>query len=123
MTQEKTYLYVPYEDKDAAAKLGAKWHRANNTWYVPKGVDLNKFDRWQDEQKLSQAVLQQDLRPQDTTYLQMIGKDFDGAKIERAAKSFDEVREIAKEFVGKEITNSHDGFSVIISNKKRAVLD
>ncbi|MDO5652444.1 MAG: DUF5710 domain-containing protein [Moraxella sp.] len=111
ITTENTPINVPYKEKNEAKALGAKWDKANSTWYVPKGVDLNKFDRWRDEQKLSQEVL----RPQDTAYLQTIGKNFDGAKTERTAKSFDEVREIAKEFVGKDLICRHDGVVATIS--------
>ncbi|MDO5652275.1 MAG: DUF5710 domain-containing protein [Moraxella sp.] len=47
IAQEKTYLYVPYEDKDTAAKLGAKWDKENMAWYAPAGSDLDKFKTWQ----------------------------------------------------------------------------
>lgn len=37
---EKTFLAVPYREKEAAKKLGAKWDRDAGLWYAPEGVDL-----------------------------------------------------------------------------------
>jgi hypothetical protein len=42
-------LNVPYEEKDAAKALGARWDPTRRTWYVPAGVDINKFARWNSE--------------------------------------------------------------------------
>lgn len=65
--------------------------------------------------EVNEAEKDNALRPQDIEYLNAIGKDFSGVQAERTAKSFDEVREIAKDFVSKEITNEHDGLTAIIS--------
>jgi phage/plasmid primase-like uncharacterized protein len=43
---ERTYLAVPYAEKDDAKQLGAKWDRAEKAWYVPAGVDLDAFAPW-----------------------------------------------------------------------------
>ena len=43
---ERTYLAVPYAEKDNAKQLGAKWDRAEKAWYVPAGVDLDAFTPW-----------------------------------------------------------------------------
>jgi putative DNA primase/helicase len=43
---ERTYLAVPYGEKDDAKQLGAKWDRAEKAWYVPAGVDLDAFTPW-----------------------------------------------------------------------------
>ncbi|QRR11811.1 toprim domain-containing protein (plasmid) [Burkholderia sp. MS455] len=42
----RTYLVVPYRDREDANALGAKWDRARKQWYVPRGVDLAAFERW-----------------------------------------------------------------------------
>ena len=55
------------------------------------------------------------LNKQDIEYLERIQPNFDGAKAENIAHSFNEVREIAKNFTSKEITNIHDGMTAIIS--------
>lgn len=39
-------LNVPYEEKDEAKKLGARWDYKRKTWYVRPGSDLNEFRRW-----------------------------------------------------------------------------
>jgi hypothetical protein len=45
---EREYLVVPYEEKDAAKRLGARWDANAQTWYIPAGVDPAPFDRWRD---------------------------------------------------------------------------
>jgi hypothetical protein len=42
-------IYVPYHEKDTAKALGARWNAARKTWYIPPGVDINKFGRWSPE--------------------------------------------------------------------------
>lgn len=39
-------IHVPFEQKDAAKALGARWLPAEKTWYVPHGIDVNLFSRW-----------------------------------------------------------------------------
>ena len=46
------YLDCPYDEKDEAKKLGARWNRAKSKWYVPGDVykeHRSKFDRWEPE--------------------------------------------------------------------------
>lgn len=45
-TDDRTYLAVPYDEKDDAKQLGAKWDRQAKAWYVPAGVDLEAFMPW-----------------------------------------------------------------------------
>lgn len=40
------YLDVPWEEKDTAKQLGAKWDAAAKRWYVPEGVESGPFQRW-----------------------------------------------------------------------------
>lgn len=37
-------LNVPYEEKDAAKALGAKWDPARKTWFIPNGLDPDDFE-------------------------------------------------------------------------------
>ena len=46
MAGSKTYLNVPYAQKDAAKALGARWDPANKKWYVPAGKDMAPFAQW-----------------------------------------------------------------------------
>ena len=48
---ERTDLSCPYEEKDQAKALGARWDNDNKKWYVPAGVDLDHFKRWMPERR------------------------------------------------------------------------
>lgn len=39
-------LNVPYAEKDAARRLGARWDPALKTWYAPAGSMLTTLERW-----------------------------------------------------------------------------
>jgi phage/plasmid primase-like uncharacterized protein len=43
---EKTFLSVPYKEKDQAKKLGAKWDREAKSWYAPEGAELSALQPW-----------------------------------------------------------------------------
>ena len=47
MADSKTYLNVPFAQKDAAKALGARWDAANKKWYVPADKDITLFAQWQ----------------------------------------------------------------------------
>ncbi|MFL9876638.1 LPD7 domain-containing protein [Paraburkholderia megapolitana] len=42
----RTYLAVPFKEKDEAHGLGASFDRDRKQWYVAPGVDLTPFARW-----------------------------------------------------------------------------
>lgn len=44
--QAREYINVPYEEKDEAKALGAKWDLKEDSWYVPAGVELTAFSKW-----------------------------------------------------------------------------
>jgi hypothetical protein len=46
----KTYLFVPYEEKDEAKRLGARWDAEQKKWYVPDGLNVEPFSRWLDRE-------------------------------------------------------------------------
>ncbi|MDL2226627.1 ssDNA-binding domain-containing protein [Deltaproteobacteria bacterium OttesenSCG-928-M10] len=43
---EKTFLTVPYREKETAKKLGAKWDRNAGLWYAPEGTDLTPLAKF-----------------------------------------------------------------------------
>ena len=47
-TSLREYLAVPYEQKDAAKRLGARWDANAQSWYIPAGADPEPFARWRD---------------------------------------------------------------------------
>lgn len=51
MAGTKTYLNVPYAQKDEAKALGARWDPANKKWYVPAGKDIAPFAQWHMEEE------------------------------------------------------------------------
>ena len=42
----RKYLNVPYEQKDTAKQLGARWDANAQRWYIPAGTDPAPLDRW-----------------------------------------------------------------------------
>ena len=44
--KDKTYLAVPFSQKDAAKKLGAKWDGRKKSWYAPEGADMSGLNQW-----------------------------------------------------------------------------
>jgi hypothetical protein len=42
----KTYLNVPFAEKDHARRLGAQWNDARKTWFVEDIENLRPFLRW-----------------------------------------------------------------------------
>ncbi|MFN3468084.1 MAG: zincin-like metallopeptidase domain-containing protein [Novosphingobium sp.] len=43
---QRQYIDVPFKEKDQAKSLGAKWDRAEQSWYIPPGVNPEPFGRW-----------------------------------------------------------------------------
>ena len=42
----KRYLAVPYENKEQAKKLGAKWDISAKSWYISSSVDISLVAKW-----------------------------------------------------------------------------
>ena len=76
VSTQNTYINCPYAEKDHAKALGAKWDNVNKSWYVPAGLDLNKFGKWLTPQQEKTAQSQKvALTPQGKTYLYTTPKD------------------------------------------------
>ena len=41
-----TSLKVPFNEKDQAKSLGARWNAESKHWFVPVGVDVAPFEKW-----------------------------------------------------------------------------
>jgi len=52
----KTYIHVPFREKNAAKALGAEWDRAIQSWYIPKGVEQAPFSQWKQKTGLRSAT-------------------------------------------------------------------
>ena len=46
IAKEKTFLAVPYEARNDAKALGAKWDKEAKSWYAPEGVDMTGLKKW-----------------------------------------------------------------------------
>jgi antirestriction protein ArdC/phage/plasmid primase-like uncharacterized protein len=57
---QNTYINVPFKEKEDAKGLGAKWDRQQQSWYVPAGVELAPFAKWQSSQSES---IKLDIKP------------------------------------------------------------
>ena len=47
MADSKTYLNVPFAQKDEAKALGARWDAIKKKWFVPADKDITLFAKWQ----------------------------------------------------------------------------
>lgn len=45
-TTSNINLKVPFNEKDQAKSLGARWNAELKLWYVPPGVDATPFEKW-----------------------------------------------------------------------------
>lgn len=43
----RTYIFVPFADRDEAKELGAKWDKDKKQWFVPSGLDFAPFAKWE----------------------------------------------------------------------------
>ena len=44
--RNRTYIAVPFAEKDEAKAAGAKWDRGAKSWYVPENIDPALFQQW-----------------------------------------------------------------------------
>ncbi|WP_419617936.1 DUF5710 domain-containing protein, partial [Thiolapillus sp.] len=81
----RTYINVPYREKDEARSLGARWDRQKQSWYVPPGVNSDLFSKW--TQQASQSAAQRRLYLA-VPYGERGAAKAAGAKWDKAAKSW-----------------------------------
>ncbi|MDO9050854.1 MAG: DUF5710 domain-containing protein [Methylotenera sp.] len=46
MNTSNVNLKVPFNEKDQAKALGARWNAELKLWYVPEGLDSAPFEKW-----------------------------------------------------------------------------
>ena len=73
--EKVTFLNVPYQEKNEAKTLGAKWDRQEQAWYVQAGADVTAFARW--VQVAAEPALQtlQEQRPVDAAPHELRGRE------------------------------------------------
>lgn len=42
----RTFIAVPFSEKNEAKALGAKWSKQDKSWYIPDGTDAAVFAKW-----------------------------------------------------------------------------
>lgn len=74
---EKTFLAVPYKEKERAKKFGAKWDKENKLWFAPEGTDLTPLAPWMPEKS---PVPEPSMPPQEefANALEQAGLDLRG---------------------------------------------
>jgi antirestriction protein ArdC/phage/plasmid primase-like uncharacterized protein len=65
IAKENTPINVPYKERNEAKAQGAKWDRSEQTWYIPQGVSLDKFVKWNGG--VEAPVVTQDIKIPDNT--------------------------------------------------------
>lgn len=90
---EKTYINVPFKQKDEAKAIGAKWDRQEQSWYVPAGVDAAPFAKWAKGATEAVAAPQRERATQGREYLavpygERIAAKAAGAQWDKTAKSW-----------------------------------
>lgn len=60
----KTYLSVPYAEKDEAKKLGARWDSDKKSWYT-EADDLTPFEIWNTGEPVKKVVVEQIINDED----------------------------------------------------------
>ena len=68
MVNAKTYLNVPFAEKDAAKALGAKWDATHKKWYAPANADITLFTKWQSQSASSNTSTTSKAKPRSTTH-------------------------------------------------------
>ena len=51
---EKTFLAVPYSEKNQAKAAGAKWDKTAKSWYADSSSDMNKLQKFVSDKKIAQ---------------------------------------------------------------------
>jgi putative DNA primase/helicase len=75
---ERTYLAVPYAEKDQAKALGAKWDRIAGAWFAPAGTDLAPLSAWLPPRDELHVAPQLDPRTEFAEALRTAGLEING---------------------------------------------
>ncbi len=87
-------LKVPFNEKDQAKALGARWNAEMKLWYVPQGVDAAPFEKWFTTTPVAVAAAKSN--PKLVTQDQPLDDDFDA--INASLRDAYELRDADSEF-------------------------
>ena len=46
LPKAKVYLVCPFDDKEEAKQLGAKWEPNSKKWYITEDMNTSRFAKW-----------------------------------------------------------------------------
>jgi antirestriction protein ArdC/phage/plasmid primase-like uncharacterized protein len=78
--KEKTFLAVPFREKERAKAAGAKWDGKAKLWYAPEGTDMTKLGTWLPSKDPSPAQTM-DPKEEFAQALRAAGLELQGAPI------------------------------------------
>jgi len=78
---QRTYLAVPYAQKDAAKQAGARWDMAERAWFIPPGVAPDGFAQWTPDKGSVQIDAGPDARTEFAEALRNAGLQVQGAPL------------------------------------------
>lgn len=81
----RQYLDVPYDEKEEAKELGAKWDRQKRQWYMAPGANLEAVQKWMPKEKEQQTPEPAARQSQSRQYL-AVPYDEKGAAKAQGAK-------------------------------------
>jgi putative DNA primase/helicase len=76
---DRTYLAVPYGEKDDVKALGAKWDPEGKAWFVPAGMALDAFQPWFPAKGQVCIAVDSDPRAEFARALRACGLQIDGS--------------------------------------------
>lgn len=79
--KDKTYLAVPFSQKNAAKRLGAKWDGKKKSWYAPEGADMSGLNQWLPKSNLQESKPQMAPEQEFAQALREAGLIVDGLPI------------------------------------------
>lgn len=78
IAQEKTWLNVPYKEKNEAKQQGARWDKGAKSWYAPEGTNLAPLSKWLPENNEIRQEPPQDPRAEFAEALKDAGLKVEG---------------------------------------------
>jgi putative DNA primase/helicase len=80
-TPERVYLDVPYAEKEAAKAMGAKWDRAEKSWYAAPSTEPEFLERWAKNRGEVSVQVDQDPQAEFAAALRSAGLVLDSAPV------------------------------------------
>lgn len=75
--KKRVYVKCPYQEKEQAKALGARWDAYNKLWYFDNGISLDLIEKWQPNSSdivvKEQAPLSRLSRLEQAQYYRSIG--------------------------------------------------